>query len=140
MSTIQNQCRVTLKYTVTDLEGSVLDNTEEPVQYTHGQKQIFPALEESLLGREIGERFQITLSAEEAYGEYDPTAQQRLSITSFEDIEDLSIGMTLYTGEGEQQQAVKILDIDAGEVVIDANHPMAGLDLIFDLEVIDIQQ
>jgi FKBP-type peptidyl-prolyl cis-trans isomerase SlyD len=129
---------VTIQYTVKDTEGRIVDDTDEPVQYTHGQGQIFPALEANLLGREPGDVFDIQLSAEEAYGEYDDNATQRLSITSLEDIEDLEVGMTIFTGNDKEQQALTILEIDAGEVVLDANHPLAGKDLTFSVNVIAI--
>lgn len=138
MSTIQNHHRVTIQYTVKDSEGTLVDDTQEPVQYTHGQNQIFPALEENLLGREAGDSFEIELSAEEAYGEYDENATQRVSITSLESVEDLDIGMTLFTGSKENQQALTVLDIDAGEVLLDANHPLAGKNLTFNVSVIAI--
>jgi FKBP-type peptidyl-prolyl cis-trans isomerase SlyD len=138
MSTIQNHSRVTLQYTVTDSQGKVVDDTDEPVQYTHGQGQIFTALEANLLGRESGDSFEVELSAEEAYGEYDDNAIQRLSITSLEHIEDLEVGMTLFTGNDKDQQALTILEIDAGEVVLDANHPLAGKALTFLVKVIAI--
>jgi FKBP-type peptidyl-prolyl cis-trans isomerase SlyD len=138
MSTIQNHSRVTLQYTVKDSQGKVVDDTDEPVQYTHGQGQIFTSLEANLLGRESGDSFEVELSAEEAYGEYDDNAIQRLSITSLEHIEDLEVGMTLFTGNDKDQQALTILEIDAGEVVLDANHPLAGKALTFLVKVIAI--
>jgi FKBP-type peptidyl-prolyl cis-trans isomerase SlyD len=138
MSTIQNHSRVTLQYTVKDNQGKVVDDTDEPVQYTHGQGQIFTSLEANLLGRESGDRFEIELSAEEAYGEYDDNAIQRLSITSLEHIADLEVGMTLFTGNDKDQQALKVLEIDAGEVVLDANHPLAGKALTFLVKIIAI--
>jgi FKBP-type peptidyl-prolyl cis-trans isomerase SlyD len=138
MSTIQNHSRVTLQYTVKDSQGKVVDDTDEPVQYTHGQGQIFTSLEANLLGRESSDSFEVELSAEEAYGEYDDNAIQRLSITSLEHIEDLEVGMTLFTGNDKDQQALTILEIDAGEVVLDANHPLAGKALTFLVKIIAI--
>ncbi len=138
MSSIQNNQRISIQYKVIDQEGQVIDDTEEPVQYIQGQNQIFPALEAALLGREVGDSFSITLSAEEAYGEYNPDSVQRLSLASLEHIEDLEIGMTLFTGDEANSQAVKVLDIEAGEVTIDANHPLAGQALTFDVNVINI--
>ncbi|MCK5880323.1 MAG: peptidylprolyl isomerase [Sinobacterium sp.] len=138
MSTIQNHNRVSIQYTVKDSEGNIVDDTKEPVQYTHGQKQIFPALEENLLGREAGDEFEVELSAEETYGEYDENSTQRVSITSLEHIEDIEVGMTLFTGSEKDQQALTVLDIDAGEVLLDANHPLAGKTLKFSVTVIAI--
>ena len=138
MSTVQNNQRITIQYTVKDSEGNIVDDTKEPVQYMQGQGQIFSALEENLLGRETGDQFEVELSAEETYGEYDDNAMQRVSITSLEHIEDLEVGMTIFTGSDKEQQALTVLDIDAGEVVLDANHPLAGKALTFSVSVIAI--
>ena len=138
MPQIQNNSRVSLRYQVKQLDGKIIDDNQDAVQYTHGQGQIFPALEENLLGRTAGDKFEVPLSAEEAYGKYDDTAIQRLSITSFEGIEDLEPGMTLFTGQGEAQQSVTVLDIEAGEVLIDTNHPLAGKPLVFAVEVLQV--
>lgn len=138
MSTVQNNQRITIQYTVKDSEGNLVDDTKEPVQYMQGQGQIFSALEENLLGREAGDQFEVELSAEETYGEYDDNAMQRVSITSLEHIDDLEVGMTIFTGSDKEQQALTVLDIDAGEVVLDANHPLAGKALTFSVSVIAI--
>ncbi len=137
-ATIQHHSRVSIQYTVKDNEGHIVDDMSDPVQYTHGQNQIFPALEENLLGRAAGESFSVELSAEETYGEYDENSIQRVSITSLEHIEDLEVGMTLFTGNDKDQQALTILDIDCGEVILDANHPLAGKNLTFLVTVIAI--
>ena len=135
MSTIQANDRVTITYTVKNEDGDIIDDTQEAVQYIQGQGQIFTALEAQLLGRSAGDSFSVTLAAEEAYGEYNPDNLQRLSLASLEDIEDLEIGMTLYSGDQENPQTVTVLEIEAGEVVIDANHPLAGQALTFEVNI-----
>ncbi|NRA41571.1 MAG: peptidylprolyl isomerase [Pseudomonadales bacterium] len=126
---------LTIRYSVTDTDGNLLDDLDQPMKIVLGQGQIFPALEAALIERQAGDEFELTLAAQEAYGEYDPAAVQRVSMASLETLEDLSEGMVIFTGHGSEKQALTIRAIDAGEVVLDGNHPHAGKDLCFLVKV-----
>ena len=117
---------VTIRYTL-QVEGEVLDQGE--LSYLHGHRNLIPGLEEALEGREEGEAFQAHVPAEKAYGPHDPEGVQVVPGAQFyaQDMEGNPMPLTVVAVEGE-------------EVTVDFNHPLAGKDLDFQVEVVKVRE
>jgi FKBP-type peptidyl-prolyl cis-trans isomerase SlyD len=110
-----------------------------PLEFITGMGQLIPGLEKQLVGMKEGDSAQIKVEAKDAYGEIDPDAFNTLPIEQFEGI-DLHEGMTLYgqSPDGGQMQ-VTVKSFNDKEVTIDYNHPLAGKDLIFDVDITQVR-
>jgi FKBP-type peptidyl-prolyl cis-trans isomerase SlyD len=131
---------VTLNYTVRDPDGNMIDDGAHPLVYLHGGYDgIFPVLEELLHGKKVGERFEVKLQPEDAFGDYDE------ELVLIEDAklfpENIEVGMSFerVTDDGEEEMIYRITDIADGKVVVDGNHPLAGTALVFDLTVASVR-
>ena len=139
---ISKQCVVAIHYTLTNDEEQQLDRSgRDPLVYLHGQGSLITGLEQELDGKEVGDSFQTTIEPAMAYGEIDPRLITNIPRTLLADIEDLHVGMEL-KAEG-QDGHVQNLIVDAiGEdsVTVNANHPLAGKTLHFDVAVASVRQ
>ncbi|MEN3110069.1 peptidylprolyl isomerase [Uliginosibacterium paludis] len=131
---------VTLDYTVRDPDGNVVDDGANPLVYLHGgYDAIFPLLEEKLHGMKTGEKLNIKLQPDDAFGEYDE------SLVLVEDRElfpaDIEVGMAFERvgDDGEDDMVFRITDIADKKVVVDGNHPLAGMALVFDVTVREVR-
>jgi len=128
---------VTLAYSVVDSEGNLVDAGEHPLTYLHGgYGGIFEKIEEELLGQVAGFQKDIRLQPEEAFGEYDA----ELVVMEPRDLfpEDIEVGMQFErasSNEDEDGMLYTITDIAEGKVVVDGNHPLAGMALVFSCTV-----
>lgn len=125
---------VTLDYHVTDPDGTVVDEGREAIVYLHGgYDDIFPKIEEALQGKDVGASVQVKLQPDEAFGEYDAGLVQIEPRTSFP--EGLEVGMQLEgAAEGADEDdfvLYRVTDIADDRVVLDGNHPLAGIALVF---------
>lgn len=131
---------VTLEYTVRDSDGNMIDDGEHPLVYLHGGYDgIFPLLEDALHGKKVGERFQVKLQPEDAFGDYDEELVLVEEVGQFP--ENIEVGMSFerVTDDGEEDLVYRITDIADGKVVVDGNHPLAGIALIFDGSVASVR-
>lgn len=131
---------VTLKYTVHDADGNMVDDGENPLVYLHGGYDgIFPALEEALHGKKLGDQFQVKLQPEDAFGDYDEELVMVEEVGQFP--ENIEVGMSFerVTDDGEEEVIYRITDIAEGKVVVDGNHPLAGIALVFDGSVAEVR-
>lgn len=122
---------VTLRYQVTDKEGEVVDAGAEPLVYLHGgYGGLFDALEVVLQGMSVGEAFRVELTAEDAFGEYDEALVSVEPRDAFP--KNIQVGTQVETeDETGEPQFFTITAIEKNRVVVDGNHPLAGLDLVF---------
>jgi FKBP-type peptidyl-prolyl cis-trans isomerase SlyD len=139
---ISNDRVVSINYTLTDARNQVLDSTGvEPFLYLHGHQNIIPGLEKALDGKKQGDSFKINIPAAEAYGERNDKLVATVPLNRFTGVNTVTEGMRFHaeTQEGELQM-VTVAKVEGDTVTIDANHPMAGLDLNFAVEVVDIRE
>jgi len=132
---------VSLNYTLIDDEGNVLDTNKnsEPFVYLHGFDNIIPGLESALEGVEEGYKSEVIVEAKDAYGEVDPEAIFPVPREHFPPGMDVSPGMK-FTGETPSGPVpLVVVDVNDDEVMVDANHPLAGKRLHFDIEVVGIR-
>ncbi|ATX79787.1 FKBP-type peptidyl prolyl cis-trans isomerase [Mariprofundus aestuarium] len=133
---------VSFHYTLTNDAREVLDTTTggEPLPYLHGEENIVPGLELALEGKSVGDKLKVSLDAADAYGELDPALIEVVSADLFEGIETLEAGMEFETESDDGEvEFVRITAIDGDNVTIDGNHPLAGQNLTFDVEITDIR-
>ena len=124
---------VTLDYHVTDPDGEVVDEGREPLIYLHGgYDDIFPLIEEALQGKKIGESVQVKLQPDEAFGDYDAEMVQVEPLKDFP--KEIQVGMQFEgAAEGDEDDFIiyRVTEIADGKVVLDGNHPLAGMALVF---------
>ena len=133
---------VTFHYTLKDkATGEVIESSKdygEPMTILVGGQQIIPALEEKMMGMEAGEKRDIDLKAEEAYGPRSDELVQVIPRHLFGDL-DLREGMNLEASTPEGPIRMTVLNVGENEVVVDLNHPLAGRDLVFEIEVLNVR-
>lgn len=131
---------VQIEYTLTNAEGEVLDQSNgQPLAYLHGHHNLIPGLESELQDKEIGAKFTATIVAAEAYGEIEPMLIQQVPRDLFEGVDTLEVGMRFEAQSDQGMQSVVIKAIDGDMIMVDANHPLAGQDLTFDIEIINVR-
>ena len=140
--TIQNDKVVTMHYHLTNADGEILDSSREsePLTYLHGAGNIVSGLERALTSLDVGATTTVQLSPSEAYGEYNADMVQQVPREEFGGIQGLEVGMQLQAQDPNGQTfVVYITEIHDEVVVVDANHPLAGVDLTFDIEIVDVR-
>ena len=139
---IQNNKVVTMHYHLTNADGEVLDSSRgsEPLTYLHGAGNIVPGLENALTSLDVGATTLVQLSASEAYGDYNADMVQHVPREQLGEIDDLEVGMRLQAQDPNGQTFVfHVTEIRDDVVVVDANHPLAGVDLTFDIEIVEVR-
>jgi FKBP-type peptidyl-prolyl cis-trans isomerase SlyD len=130
-----------INYTLKDKDSNVMDESNDGTfTYLHGAKNLIPALEDALEGKEAGEKVNAVVEPEKAYGLRDETKIQRVPRKMFPPEQELQVGMPFSsaTPDGTAVNVV-ITAIEELEVVIDGNHPLAGVELHFDIELIEVR-
>lgn len=134
---------VSIDYTLKNHEGQVLDSSSErgPLAYLQGHQNIISGLETALQGKSAGESVQVTIPPSDAYGERDESLSQAVPRQMFQDADKVQVGMQFQTSsEQGGSQIVTVTDVDPEHVTVDANHPLAGETLTFDVTVVDVRE
>ncbi len=134
---------VTFHYTLKDKEtGQVLDSSQEygqPLTVLFGAENIIPGLESRMEGMEVGEQRTIEVPASEAYGEKNPELVQQVPREYFQGIElEKDMPLQAQTPDGQIINMI-VVDFDENSVTVDMNHPLAGKDLVFDVEIVNVR-
>lgn len=134
---------VTIHYTLTDNTGDTLDSSEgaEPLAYLHGAGNLIPGLEKALVGKTAGATLQATIAPEEAYGEIHAELIETVPPEAFEGVDKIEPGMA-FEAQGSDGQARRIVvrEVSDEGIIIDGNHPLAGVELNFDVQVVDVRE
>lgn len=131
-------------YTLTDKDGNDIDGSDgKPMEYLHGHGNLIPGLEDELVGKKAGDKFKTTILAKDAYGEIEERLiQKNIPLSMFQGMESIDIGMS-FSAEAEDggSHSVVIIakDEEAKTVSVDGNHPLAGKDLTFDIEITSVR-
>lgn len=140
MADIQNDQVVSFHYTLTDENGTVIDKSEgQPLVYLHGAGNIIPGLENALTGKNVGDKLTVNVTAAEGYGEYNPEMVQEVPRNMFQGVDDITAGMQFQAQTDDGIQVVTVKDVTDENIIVDANHPLAGQNLNFDVEIVDIR-
>ena len=143
MSQVKQNDTVKVHYTGKLTDGQVFDSSVErgePIEFTMGQGQLIPGFEKGLLDMEVNEKKTINIPKEEAYGEPREELIQEVAKTQLPEDLDPKVGMGLVskTPDGREMNLV-VREVKDSSIVVDGNHPLAGKDLVFDLEVVEIK-
>ncbi|TEU28624.1 peptidylprolyl isomerase [Alkanindiges illinoisensis] len=140
MADIQNDQVVSFHYTLTDENGTVIDKSEgQPLVYLHGAGNIIPGLENALTGKNVGDKLNVNVPAAEGYGEYNAEMVQEVPRNMFQGVDDIQAGMQFQAQTDDGIQIVTVKDVNDESVFVDGNHPLAGQNLNFDVEIVDIR-
>ena len=132
---------VRIHYTGTLEDGSTFDSSSgsDPLQFEVGSGQIIPGLDNAVAGMEIGDKKTVQVPADDAYGQPNPQALQQVPRTEIPDHIPLDIGTQLQVQTPTGQTVpVTVADVSEAEVTLDANHPLAGKHLTFEVELVEI--
>ena len=133
---------VSFDYTLKNENGEILDASKEnePLTYIHGKGHMIPGLEKNMEGKTSGDSFSVTLKPEEAYGQYNEKLVFEMEKDKLGHIENMQEGMHVKMQTEKGLVLFKILTIGDAMIKLDANHPLAGVDLYFDIAVKDIRE
>ncbi len=141
MTQVKENNTVKVNYTGKLANGQVFDTSEgrEPLEFTLGQGQLIPGFEKGVIDMKLNEKKTITISKEEAYGEVNKDLIQEVKKTELPQDMAPEVGMGLVSKSPDGREVnLMVTEVKEDSIVVDANHPLAGKELIFDLEVVDI--
>jgi len=138
---IESNSVVTLHYILKDNNGNVIDQSDDgSFLYLHGAMNIIPGLENALTGKSAGDEISVTVSPEEGYGAKDPERIQEVPKEMFENSDEIAVGTQFHAQSPDGGAiVVTVTEVKDDVVVIDGNHALAGVDLNFDVKVIDVR-
>lgn len=132
---------VSIEYTLKDDQGTLLDTSEgrDPLAYLHGAGNIIPGLEQALEGKQAGDQLSVRIEAKDAYGERNDQLQQDVPRELFEGVDDVQAGMQFQAQTEAGVQVVTVKAVADDTVTVDANHPLAGVPLNFDVNIVEVR-
>ncbi|MGB5486260.1 MAG: peptidylprolyl isomerase [Lysobacterales bacterium] len=133
---------VTFHYTLKNTEGVQMETSreKEPMSYLHGANNIITGLEKAMEGHAIKDEFSVTIEPEDAYGVRNESNVQRVPLKRLKGIGKVSVGQVLNLKTNQGQVQVTVLKVGRFNVDVDGNHPLAGKELTFDVEITDIRE
>lgn len=139
---VKNDLVVGIHFGVAEVDGNALDSTENgaPLEYIQGTQYLVPGLETELEGKEVGDKFDVTLQAEQAYGPFREELVQEVPRSLFEGVDEIEVGMSFQADTDQGPRTVEVTAVNAENVSIDANHPLAGMALQFVGEVVSVRE
>ena len=141
MSEVKNGDTVRIHYTGTLTDGAVFDSSEgrDPLDFTVGAGQVIVGMDEEMPGMKVGEKKTLNIPCLKAYGAINPGARQAIPREGIPDDVPLEIGTQLQMSTPDGQALpVTVVEVDEATVTLDANHPLAGKDLVFEIELVSI--
>ncbi len=140
MMQVEKDKVVSIEYTLKDADGNVIDASNgNPLAYLHGHGQIIPGLEKTLEGKTAGEKLTVTVPAAEAYGERVDALIQDVPRELFQGVDNIEVGMRFEAQSAQGVHSVEVTRVEGDTITVDGNHPLAGKDLTFDVEIVDIR-
>ena len=126
-----------IHYTLRDNSGNILDTSDgrDPLYYLHGAGNLIAGMEEGLEGKSEGDKLELKISPSKGYGEKDPTMTQKVPRSSFGE-QEVKKGMKFSADRGA---VVTVTDVGLDSITVDANHPLAGVELNFAVEVMEVR-
>ncbi|HCM76104.1 MAG TPA: peptidylprolyl isomerase [Cytophagales bacterium] len=136
--TITKDAVVSIHYTLRDDNGNVLDSSSgrDPLQYLHGRGNLIIGMEEGLEGKSHGDQLELKIAPEKGYGEKNDKLVQKVPRSAFGD-QKVDAGMQFNTQNG---QVVTVTEVGLEHVTVDGNHPLAGVPLNFEVEIVAVRE
>jgi len=133
---------VSIHYTLKNDEGTVLDSSSggHPLAYLHGFGNIIPGLESALEGKESGDTLSVTVEPGQGYGDRDERLVQAVPRSAFKGVEELAPGMQFQAQGPQGTRLVVVTQVAQDVVTVDANHPLAGQTLHFEVEISEVRE
>lgn len=131
----------TIHYTLKNEQGEILDSSadQEPLVYLQGFQNLVPGLEAALEGKSAGDKVSVVVAPEDGYGDINPDLIQELPRDMFGGIDEIEVGMAFHAETPDGHQVVEVIDVEDDTITIDGNHPLAGVELHFDVEVLEVR-
>jgi FKBP-type peptidyl-prolyl cis-trans isomerase SlyD len=128
-------------YTLTDKTGTVLDSSigDEPLYFLENSQQIIPGLEKVIALMNVGDKRKIEVKAADAYGDVNPELVVKVKKSQFPAGAQLTVGDQFQVNNDHHSPVFTIMSIENEDVTVDGNHPMAGKDLFFDVEIVGVR-
>lgn len=139
--TISKDKMVSIEYTLKNSAGEIIDSSQDagPLDYIHGRGDLIAGLEAALEGKVAGDAFAVEIEAADAYGERNEEAVFDVPKSQF-DGADIEVGMQFEASSPEGSHIVTVVKITDENVTVDANHPLAGEKLFFDIKVVEVRE
>jgi len=133
---------VVMHYAVSDSDDTLIDSSydHKPMAIIHGTGYLIPGLEDALEGHQVNDKFEVSVDAEQAYGPRNDEYVQSVQKELLQGVEELTVGTQLRATTDDGEQTVIVIDITDDVVTVDGNHPLAGLDLKFDVEILEVRE
>jgi len=138
---ISKESIVSIHYTLSKPGGDIIESSRDvdPLEYIHGTQALVPGLEKELEGKSAGDRIAVSVKPEEAYGERNQELIQNISRDIFHFDGEIEQGMRFQADTGNGIELVTVLKVDEKWITVDANHPLAGETLNFDVDIIAVR-
>lgn len=133
---------VSLHFVLRDTDKNILDQSEEgePLVYLHGVGALVPGLERALEGKKLGDKLDVELAATDAYGPYEPGLCCTISRDEFPETAEIAVGVMFeVSGPDGEAMIAQIVKVEGDSITLDGNHPLAGQDLHFAVQVVGIR-
>lgn len=132
---------VHIHYILRSEEGQVIDSSEnaDPLAYIHGIGSLIPGLEQELEGRSSGDKLLAVIPPAQGYGEWEASMQHVVPRSGFQGTEELKAGLRVQVDTGQGAAVAMVTKVEGEEITLDLNHPLAGLTLHFDVEVVSVR-
>jgi FKBP-type peptidyl-prolyl cis-trans isomerase SlyD len=139
---IENNRVVQIHYTLKDDQGEILDSSinQDPLPYIHGVGALIPGLEKQLLGKEKGDKFTAIVDPADGYGEYDEEQVFEVPADGFQGEDEIELGMQVQLDTEDGPAIATVTEIEGDVITLDLNHPLAGVSLHFEVEVMEVRE
>ena len=140
---VQDGKRVTIAYRLIDKDGHLLEEKtpEHPYEYVQGQGQIVAAIERAVEGKTAGFQTELIVTPRDGYGEYNSSLVAEVPRAQLPAEVDIAVGMKFNTTNSVGEPVVvRVIDINGAVVTVDGNHPLAGLDLTFEIRLLNVRE
>ncbi|MHC4953069.1 MAG: FKBP-type peptidyl-prolyl cis-trans isomerase [Planctomycetota bacterium] len=139
MSQVTSGDSITVHYEGRFEDGQVFDSSRdsEPIAFVAGSNELIAGFSNGVIGMKVGDKKTLTIAPAEGYGEHDPERVQTAEMSMLPD--DVKVGDRLRAESGEHSFVVEVAAIEGDQATLDANHPLAGKTLVFDVEVMGIE-
>ena len=143
LKTVRKGRVISLDFVLKDEQGEMLDQSTDggPLEYLHGAGDVVPGLEQALEGHKLGEHLRVVIPPAQAYGEYEVSLVDEVSREQFPGIDDIQPGMQFQTHMDDgAPMIINVTAVDGDRIVVDGNHPLAGMTLVFEVDIIGIRE
>ena len=130
-------------YAIRNPEGEVVDSSDggEALSFIEGDGSMISGLEKAVLGRDVGDKFSVSIEPEDAYGHHQRQLVRTISKDMVQtDAEEIKVGMVFQVGSGGESSVVKVVALEDEGIIVDGNHPLAGVSFNFDIHITEAKE